>query len=375
MALKLVSRLLSILRNTEQESNINIANLNGKIQICYSTTFDKNQKPWGEKTEKSSDGHSEQERTSHTKPSNKKKLSPSSILRRERKRQLKIDKDIFNGEIFYDYHYHNERYENPIAPSGPSLRLETMADMVKYHKRKQRQIKTDRNKISVKRSQLEAEYLKSLKIPQCDGNISIQEKSTEKVDEVTNEREVVQSRGRSRKYIWPDTDWETDESDTSPPYSPEGATPWEVVRGRGRCKKNWEQEKDGKEEEKKEKVKVKFREQEKDGKEEEKKEKLKFRTFREERRDIGNINNKEEYLEKMKCLRWKVDNAECYDTTFDLVNEWRAWEIRMRHKWGDIHGCSRIFEPYYDKFFSETKEQKMERYKKDILIYTIGKYI
>ena len=252
MALKLVSRLLSILRNTEQESSINIANLNGKIQICYSTTFDKNQKPWGEKTEKSSDGHSEQERTSHTKPSNKKKLSPSSILRRERKRQLKIDKDIFNGEIFYDYHYHNERYENPIAPSGPSLRLETMADMVKYHKRKQRQIKTDRNKISVKRSQLEAEYLKSLKIPQCDGNISIQEKSTEKVDEVTNEREVVQSRGRSRKYIRQkkdsDTEWETDESEETQHWEHRledeeiAKLTTKILERRGRSRKNREQE-------------------------------------------------------------------------------------------------------------------------------------
>ena len=45
----------------------------------------------------------------------KKRLAPSCILRMERRRQLKISNDIFDGEIFYDFHYYNERYTTDIA--------------------------------------------------------------------------------------------------------------------------------------------------------------------------------------------------------------------------------------------------------------------
>ena len=100
MALKVVSRLLSILRNTENESSINIVNVSGQIQICYTASFDKTQNLWGnQNTEKVSDTPKEDDnkKKDYSTLLRKRAAKPSIIYRKEKRRQLRISEDIFEG--------------------------------------------------------------------------------------------------------------------------------------------------------------------------------------------------------------------------------------------------------------------------------------
>ena len=84
-----------------------------------------------------------------------------------------------------------------------------------------------------------------------------------------------------------------------------------------------------------------------------------FKTWCQERKVIDQIEDGEEYLQKMWELRNNVRQMDSYKTTRELVDEWRNWELRQRNRHRDFghdlhynrHYGGRIFEPYYDDFF------------------------
>ena len=112
-----------------------------------------------------------------------------------------------------------------------------MCSIMDFHQKKQRSTKSDLNKMSVKRSQLEAEYLKRLNIPQYDGESTVLEKPTEKGDKVEEGKNYME---------------EEDDEDES----------WKVVRTRRKSREE-------------------------------------FKTWRQERNMIDHIEDGEEYLQKM----------------------------------------------------------------------------
>ena len=84
-----------------------------------------------------------------------------------------------------------------------------------------------------------------------------------------------------------------------------------------------------------------------------------FKTWCQERKVIDQIEDGEEYLQKMWELRNNVRQMDSYKTTRELVDEWRNWELRQRNRHRDFghdfnylnYYGDRIFEPYYDDFF------------------------